>query len=85
VVALALLAAAAVLGLGLARRPGLDRPHRWLLPGAVFFGAGAVLSGALPLLPLVQLCQGHLGALLTLLGMVVGARVGSELFVPRER
>lgn len=84
VVALALLGAAAVLGIGLTHGPGRDRPHRWLLPGAVFLGAGAVLSGVLPLLPIVQLCQGELGALLALAGVVVGARVGSALFASRE-
>lgn len=60
----------AVLGRG-RRLP--DKPlHRGTIPGSALFGAGWALSGACPSVPLVQLGEGRLTALLTLLGLVAG-------------
>lgn len=48
------------------------RIHRGSIPGGLLFGAGWALSGACPSIAWVQLGEGHLAALLTLLGVVGG-------------
>ena len=56
--------------------PGLAWPRKALLrgtiPGGVLFGIGWALCGACPGISLVQLGEGQLLALVTLLGIVVG-------------
>jgi uncharacterized membrane protein YedE/YeeE len=50
-----------------------SRPvHRGTVPGAALFGAGWALAGACPSIALVQLGEGQLGAVLTLVGMIAG-------------
>jgi uncharacterized membrane protein YedE/YeeE len=46
--------------------------HRGTLAGGVLFGAGWALTGACPSIALVQLGEGKLGALVTLLGIFLG-------------
>jgi uncharacterized membrane protein YedE/YeeE len=58
------------------RTAGGRRPvHRGTVPGAILFGAGWALAGACPAVPLVQLGEGKLPAVLTVIGIVVGVRV----------
>jgi hypothetical protein len=50
-----------------------SRPfHRGTLLGGALFGVGWALSGACPSIALVQLGEGQLAALFTLVGIVVG-------------
>lgn len=63
-----------------APRSGARALHRWFVPGAVFLGAGAVLSSAIPVVPLVQLAHGHGSAALPLLGIVLGVVLGDRVF-----
>jgi uncharacterized membrane protein YedE/YeeE len=48
------------------------RIHPGVVPGGILFGAGWVLCGACPMIPLVQLGEGNLAALLSLLGVALG-------------
>ncbi|NMB75230.1 MAG: YeeE/YedE family protein [Myxococcales bacterium] len=48
------------------------RVHPGVVPGGILFGAGWALCGACPVVPLVQLGEGKLAALFTLLGVAVG-------------
>ena len=55
------------------RRPKVHRPiHKGTILGGVFFGAGWALSGGCPAVPLVQLGEGTLPALVTAAGLVIG-------------
>lgn len=59
-----------------ARRRGPEMParpiHRGTVVGGVLFGAGWALSGACPSIAFVQLGEGQLLALFTVLGVVMG-------------
>ena len=46
--------------------------HKGTLAGGVLFGAGWALSGACPTIALVQLGEGQLAAVLTLVGLLAG-------------
>ncbi len=48
------------------------RVHPGVVPGGILFGVGWVLCGACPAVPLVQLGEGKLAALFTLLGVALG-------------
>jgi hypothetical protein len=48
------------------------RLHRGVVPGAILFGMGWALSGACPGIAMVQLGEGQLAAILTLIGIVGG-------------
>lgn len=53
-----------------------SRPfHKGTIPGAVLFGAGWALTGVCPAVPLVQLGEGNLAAIVPLMGIIVGALV----------
>lgn len=54
------------------RRPTRLRLHKGVVPGAVLFGVGWAISGGCPVIPLVQLGEGTLPALVTLSGIGVG-------------
>ncbi len=76
---LAFATAVTLLALGwiaIARLTGASWPARTVHPGTVaggvLFGAGWALSGACPSIALVQLGEGQLGALWTLVGIFVG-------------
>jgi len=59
-----------------ARKAGPRKPfHRGTIPGAVLFGAGWALTGACPSIVLVQLGEGQLAALITLVGIVIGSQI----------
>ncbi len=47
--------------------------HPGTIPGSILFGAGWAITGACPSLALVQLGQGYLPAILTLIGIFAGA------------
>lgn len=49
------------------------------VPGAILFGAGWALSGACPGAVLVQLGEGKLGAVVSLAGILAGARLHDVL------
>lgn len=53
--------------------------QRGLVPGAVAFGLGWALTGACPGVVLAQLGQGLLPAVVTLLGILVGAQIAGRL------
>ncbi len=60
--------------------PAPHRPvHRFIVPGAVLFGAGWAVTGACPTTALVQLGEGRAEALLSIAGVLVGVRVGQAL------
>ncbi len=67
-------AASALLLAYLRRRIGLKpRPlHPGTAPGALLFGGGWAMTGACPTAALVQLGEGHLSALATLGGIIIG-------------
>ncbi len=46
--------------------------HKGTIPGAVLFGLGWALCGACPAIPLVQLGEGKLAALVVIVGLVLG-------------
>jgi len=46
--------------------------HRGIVPGGVLFGVGWALCGACPSIMLVQLGEGQLPAVVTLVGVVAG-------------
>jgi uncharacterized membrane protein YedE/YeeE len=48
------------------------RLHRGVIPGSLLFGAGWALAGACPAIALVQLGEGQLGGLATLVGILCG-------------
>lgn len=48
---------------------------RGTIPGGLLFGAGWALTGACPSVVLVQLANGHLMALATLLGILLGTAI----------
>lgn len=55
------------------REVGIKRKiHKGTIAGGILFGVGWALSGACPSIGLVQLGEGQLGALWTLVGMFVG-------------
>ena len=55
------------------RRPSMQRPiHKGTIIGGVLFGTGWALSGGCPAIPLVQLGEGKLPALVTGAGIVIG-------------
>lgn len=57
----------------LSKVPKSQEPFtKGLLPGGLLFGAGWALTGACPSIALVQLGEGYLPALFTVLGIVVG-------------
>ena len=67
--------ALAVLGFAvLARGYAIERKklHPGTIPSAMLFGIGWALTGSCPSIALVQLGQGYLPALLTILGIVTG-------------
>lgn len=47
--------------------------HEGTFPGAVLFGAGWAISGACPAIAIVQVGQGYLPALLTMIGIFAGS------------
>ncbi len=49
-----------------------QRIHPGTIAGGILFGMGWAISGACPGIALVQLGEGQLGALLTLVGILVG-------------
>jgi uncharacterized membrane protein YedE/YeeE len=53
--------------------------HPGVIPGSLLFGAGWALSGACPAIALVQIGEGKLGAVLTLVGIVAGNYAYSRL------
>lgn len=53
--------------------------HKGTLVGGVLFGAGWALSGACPSIALVQLGEGKLGALVTLVGIFLGNALYAEV------
>jgi uncharacterized membrane protein YedE/YeeE len=54
-----------------------ERPiHRGTIPGAILFGAGWAVCGACPGAVLAQLGEGKVPALLTVAGIVAGAKLG---------
>lgn len=55
-----------------AARPLIRPVHPGSIPGGVLFGVGWAVSGACPALALVQLGEGKVLAILTLLGIFVG-------------
>jgi uncharacterized membrane protein YedE/YeeE len=48
------------------------RIHPGVVPGGILFGAGWVLCGACPVVPLVQLGEGKIIAFATLAGIAIG-------------
>ena len=55
------------------RQPKVHRPiHKGTILGGVFFGAGWALCGGFPAIPLVQLGEGTVPALVTAAGIVIG-------------
>ena len=46
--------------------------HPGIIPGSVLFGAGWAISGSCPSIALVQLGEGQLAALFTILGILFG-------------
>lgn len=75
--------AVVLVALGFRLLPGGSRPprpwHPGVIPGATLFGIGWVLSGACPVIPLVQLGEGKLPGLLVLAGVLVGVAFGEAL------
>lgn len=59
----------------LRRRPAPLRIHGGVVPGAVMFGAGWAVSGGCPGIPIVQLANGYLPALISLTGVIIGMRL----------
>lgn len=53
--------------------------HKGVVIGGALFGVGWAVTGACPGIVLVQLGQGTVGALSTLLGIVLGARIFDAL------
>lgn len=53
--------------------------HPGIIPGSLLFGAGWALSGACPAIALVQIGEGKLGAVFTLVGIVAGNYAYSRL------
>lgn len=53
--------------------------NKGVVPGALLFGAGWAISGACPGITLVQLGEGQLGAVATILGIVAGNLAFREL------
>lgn len=53
--------------------------HRGVVPGSMLFGAGWAVSGACPGIALVQLGEGRVPALFTVLGIGFGAWVYREV------
>ena len=53
--------------------PQTKKPlHPGIIPGSVLFGAGWAISGSCPSIALVQLGEGQLAALFTILGILFG-------------
>jgi uncharacterized protein len=69
----------AVLGRG--REFGPRPLHRGTIAGAVVFGLGWAICGACPGASLVQLGEGRVVALVTIVGIAVGARAHAALHV----
>lgn len=67
-----------MVGLLVIRAPRAARPiQRGTVIGSVLFGVGWATTGACPAVGLVQLGEGHLIAMVTIVGIVVGARAHS--------
>lgn len=49
--------------------------HKWVVPGAVLFGAGWAISGGCPAIPIVQVATGYVPGLVTLAGIATGMRI----------
>lgn len=47
--------------------------HRGIVPGGVLFGIGWAVSGACPAVAMIQIGEGQVAALLTLVGMLAGS------------
>jgi uncharacterized membrane protein YedE/YeeE len=78
----------ALAGVGLAllrkwRPPTVRRVHKGTLPGAILFGTGWAVCGACPSIVLVQVGEGQLAALLTVLGVVAGTLTYKHVLAPR--
>ncbi len=60
--------------------------HDGIIPGGILFGVGWAISGACPAVALIQIGQGQVPAVLTLVGMLVGTwvypRFESRFFRP---
>lgn len=56
-------------------RRSAGRLHAGVVPGAVLFGIGWAISGGCPAIPIIQVASGYLPALVTIMGIVVGARL----------
>ena len=57
------------------RLPANQPIHRWVVPGAVLFGAGWAISGGCPAIPIVQVATGYVPGLVTLAGIATGMRL----------
>jgi uncharacterized membrane protein YedE/YeeE len=55
--------------------------HPGIVPGSILFGVGWVMCGACPSVVLLQLGQGKVAALMTLLGLYIGIYVYKKLAV----
>jgi len=55
------------------------------VPGSIMFGIGWAMTGACPSIALVQLGEGKMGALLTILGMVTGVWIYRTIAAPTFR
>lgn len=52
------------------RTPG--RIHRGVIPGAVLYGIGWAISGGCPGIPIAQVANGYLPAVVTIVGVSIG-------------
>lgn len=69
----AVLIAFVVLNFFMQGLPQTKKPlHPGIIPGSVLFGAGWAISGSCPSIALVQLGEGQLAALFTMLGILFG-------------
>ncbi len=57
------------------RLPAHQPIHKWVVPGAVLFGAGWAISGGCPAIPIVQVATGYIPGLVTLAGIGTGMRI----------
>ncbi len=56
--------------------------HKGTIPGGVLFGAGWALAAACPAVPIIQLGEGQLPAIVTIVGLVLGMYLAA--FVQRR-
>ncbi len=67
-------------------RTPIARPwHKGTIPGALVFGTGWAICGACPSIVLVQLGEGQLAAMLTVVGVAAGTLTYKHLLAPRLR